>query len=123
MKQFTQEDTDKKIKQRNFLLVLPVIILPFLTFLLWSLGLVGANNVKASTGGKSGLNMQLPDARLKENKSWNKLSFYEQADRDSVKYREALKNDPYYRTDGKDSVSTLPVNTYTPSAYSYSLMP
>src|SRR4051812_47885404 len=107
MKQFTQENTDKKRKQRNFLLVLPAIVLPFLTFLFWSLGLIGVSDVKASA--TNGLNMQLPNAKLKENKSWNKLSFYEQADRDSARYREAMKNDPYYRTDGKDSLSALPL--------------
>jgi conjugative transposon TraM protein len=123
MKQFTQENIDKKIRQRNFLLMLPIIILPFLTFLFWSLGLVGASDVKASAGGTKGLNMQLPDARLKENKSWNKLSFYEQADRDSARYREAMKNDPYYHMDVRDSLSALIVKPNTTSAYNYNPMP
>src|SRR6478752_2433826 len=100
MKQFTQANTDKKRKQRNFLLVLPVIVLPFLTFLGWSLGLIGASDVKASAVKAKGLNMQLPDAKLKEDKSWNKLSFYEQADRDSARYREAIKSDPNYHING-----------------------
>src|SRR4051812_18332134 len=103
MIRFTQANTDKKIKQRKFLLVLPAIALPFLTFLLWSLGIVGASNVKASAIVTNGLNMQLPDAKLKENKSWDKLSFYEQADKDSAKYQDALKNDPYYHSKNKDS--------------------
>ena len=120
MKQFTEITDDKQKKQRKFLLVLPVIVLPFLTFLLWSLGLVGGTEVKASPT-TEGLNMQLPDAKLKENKSWNKLSFYEQADKDSAKYRESIKNDPFLRTE-KDSLSGLQNNSYN-SSLSYNPLP
>lgn len=114
MKQLSTTITNKQKKQRQFLLVIPLIILPFLTFLLWSLGLLGADEAKASAT-NSGLNMHLPDAKLKENKSWNKLSFYEQADKDSARYREAIKNDPFFHPE-KDSA-------YTPSAYQYNSSP
>ena len=105
MKQYKEVSADKQKKKRKFLLVLPIIILPFLTFLFWSLGLVGATEVKASSPADR-LNMQLPDAKLKDNKSWNKLSFYEQADKDSAKYKEAIKNDPFFHNE-KDSLSHL----------------
>lgn len=95
MKQLLTILTDKQKKQRQFLLVIPLIVLPFFTFLLWSLGVIGAGEAKASAT-TIGLNMHLPDAKLKENKSWNKLSFYEQAEKDSARYREAIKNDPFF---------------------------
>ena len=56
MKQTTEVLSEKQKKQRSFLLVLPIIILPFLTFLFWSLGLVGGAEVKASSTSE-GFNM------------------------------------------------------------------
>lgn len=102
-------------KQRQFLLVLPVLVLPFITFLLWSIGLVGSTQTKAQEAAVlHGLNAHLPDARLKEDQHWNKLSFYEQADKDSAKYKEQLKNDPYYSFKKLD---TNPANSH--SLYSH----
>jgi conjugative transposon TraM protein len=45
----------------------------------------------------SGLNVELPGANLKDDKVLSKLSFYEQAERDSAKRSEWIKNDPYYK--------------------------
>ncbi|TKK66333.1 conjugative transposon protein TraM [Ilyomonas limi] len=120
MKQLSTIGTDKQKKKRQFLLIMPLIVLPFLTFLFWSLGVIGADEAKASAT-TSGLNMHLPDAKLKENKSWNKLSFYEQAEKDSAKYREAIKNDPFFHM-GKDSVNTPPAYEYNSSS-TYNPMP
>ncbi len=112
MKQTTETQINGWEKQRRFLLLLPLLVLPFLTFALWSLGLVGKADAKAS-GNAKGLNMQLPDAKISNNGSWNKLSFYQQADKDSVKYRDAQKSDPFFqRRDssalfGKDNPSTV----------------
>ena len=109
-------------KQRKFLLVLPALVLPFLTCLLWAAGLISGNDAKAANP-KGGLNMQLPDAHLADNHSWNKLSFYEQAEKDSAKYREAIKNDPFYKN-SKDSLlgfSVAPANAspYNPLPPNY----
>ena len=114
MKQ-TESLTDKQNKQRRFLLVVPIIILPFLTFLFWSLGLVGSNQVQAAP--VRGLNMQVPDAKLKENKSWNKLSFYEQADKDSARYKDAVNNDPFFHRDNDSLSQTLSNVTNSPLGY------
>lgn len=114
MKQTTEALSETQKKQCRFLLVLPVLILPFLTFLLWTLGLIGGSEAKAATAG--GLNTQLPDAKLKENKSWNKLSFYEQADKDSLKYKEAVKDDPFFQQH-KDTSSTFAARDTASLAY------
>jgi hypothetical protein len=45
-----------------------------------------------------GLNLQLPNANLKDDdKMADKMSFYDQADKDSIKLAEEMRNDPYYR--------------------------
>ncbi len=88
------------LRQRKMMLVLPVLVLPFVTMAFWALGGGqgdGSNNISANN---SGLNLQLPNANLKDDKNADKLSFYNEADADSLKREELLRNDPYY----KDSI-------------------
>lgn len=99
MKQHSQ----KFLKQRRFLTVLPLIILPFIALLFWSLG--GGSGVKAVVPAKTGLNTQLPDANLKNQSSLDKLSFYAMADRDSLKREEQMRMDPNYQP--KPSVNSV----------------
>lgn len=113
--QTKQSLTEKQKKQRKFFLVLPALVLPFITCLLWAIGIIGESDAKAS-GLKGGLNMKLPDAHLTDNNSWNKLSFYEQAEKDSAKYREALKNDPFFQK-SKDSVTAFSGVGNSPLSY------
>jgi conjugative transposon TraM protein len=53
------------------------------------------------------LNLNVPDAGLKENDPADKLSFYEKADRDSLLKEEFMRNDPYYTTK-EDSALVIP---------------
>jgi conjugative transposon TraM protein len=85
----------KDERQRKFFAVLPIIVLPFLTLLFWSLG-GGSENVQAQTAGKAGMNMALPDANFGNDKPQDKMSYYNQAALDSAKRLELLKNDPNY---------------------------
>jgi conjugative transposon TraM protein len=73
------------------------LVLPFLTMAFWAMG--GGKEV---TAGKKqsqmeGLNLQLPNANLKDDKGVDKMSFYDQAEKDSMKLAEMVRNDPYYR--------------------------
>lgn len=85
----------KQARQAKFFLMLPLIALPFMTLLFWALG--GGNNATAKTERLAGINLRLPNPQIKDNGPVNKLSFYEQAHKDSAKVREAEKDDPYYR--------------------------
>lgn len=89
------EHSQKFLKQRRFLTVLPVIVLPFVVLLFWLLG--GGSGAKAVVQTKNGLNTQLPDANLKNQSALDKLSFYAMADRDSVKRAEQMQMDPNYK--------------------------
>jgi len=86
----------KFLRQRKFLLVLPLLTLPFVILLAWTLGIVG--EAKASTAKEQpyqGLNLTLPNAAPARDSNWNKLQYYIQADKDSAKLRAMLKSDPY----------------------------
>jgi len=83
------------LRQRKFLLGLPVLVIPFMTLLFWSLGGGKGNAAKAET--PKGFNNQLPQAVLPGKNDLNKLSFYNQAKVDSQKRQQALQSDPYAR--------------------------
>lgn len=77
-------------------MVLPLLALPFITMIFWALGGGQGTPVQAQEI-RSGLNLELPGAHFdKEDELWDKFTLYEQAKRDSLKYEEARKNDPYY---------------------------
>jgi conjugative transposon TraM protein len=96
------------LRKRKFFLLLPLLVLPFTTLLFWALGGGKGSIVQAGQSTTKGsLNMQLPDAYLKDDKSLNKLSYYEKAALDSQKLEEQLKNDPYYLQHGKTVTEDL----------------
>lgn len=85
----------KEIRQRKFLLVLPLLALPFMTMAFWALG--GGKAAEAQvTNQQEGFNLNLPGADFKEDKPMDKLSYYEKAQRDSIRFLELMKNDPTY---------------------------
>lgn len=84
----------KKERQRKFLIVLPIVVIPFMTLLLWSAGIVGradAQSMKGEAHGKSGFNFQLPVARQASDSNWNKMQYYAKADKDSEKMRSLIR--------------------------------
>src|SRR5665213_2394322 len=89
-------------KQKKLLLVLPILAIPFATLFFWALGGGKAAQTQTATGQLQGLNMKLPGAKLKNDSTENKLSFYEQAEKDSLKHQQARKDDPYYKADTAD---------------------
>lgn len=95
MEQKTQ--SPKMLRQRKFLLVLPLLVLPFMTLMFWSLGGGKIENTEAQPLTNKGFNMDLPDAYLKDDKPLDKMSYYDKAASDSSKLRELMKNDPNYR--------------------------
>ena len=110
----------KFLRQRKMMLVLPVLIIPFLTMGFWALGGGQAQTKNNLADNNKGLNLQLPDANLKDDKNADKLSFYNEADADSLKRDELLRNDPYYKdsmlkrqhtilSDTGASISTSPI--------------
>ncbi|ANI90112.1 conjugative transposon protein TraM [Arachidicoccus ginsenosidimutans] len=95
-------------RQRRFLLVLPVIIVPFLTFFLWSVGIVGKADAKTIKNNKqTGFNVHLPVATQAKDSNWNKMQYYAQADKDSAKLRSFINS---YGNDSS-AVSGVAVNT------------
>src|SRR5690606_36422431 len=92
--------SQKFLNQRRFYMVLPLLVLPFVTMAFWALGGGQVHAVPAHDVRPSGLNTELPGARFsKDIELWDKFALYEQSKRDSLKYEEAKRNDPYYVVD------------------------
>jgi conjugative transposon TraM protein len=84
------------LRKRRFMVMLPLLVLPFLTFLFWVLG--GGKNANAQSAQQqsTGLNMELPGAITGKDDE-DKLKIYEKVLADSIKLAEARKMDPYFK--------------------------
>ncbi|PLK44996.1 conjugative transposon protein TraM [Emticicia sp. TH156] len=92
-----QVKSPKQLRQRKFLMILPALVLPFITLMFWALGGGKVQESNAQTPLQTGLLLNLPDAALKDDHALTKLDFYNQAQADSTKLLELMKNDPNYR--------------------------
>src|SRR3954471_18957942 len=85
------------LRKRRMFMVVPLLVLPFLTMAFWALGGGKGEHSLEKRGKIEGLNVNLPDPHLKDDKREDKLSFYDKAAQDSLKRTEWMKSDPYYR--------------------------
>lgn len=92
-------------KKKKALLIMPLLVIPFLTMAFWAMG--GGKQSKVQDGKVQGLNLNLPNAKLKDDKAEDKLSFYEKAEKDSLKKEEKLKNDPFYQMNTQKDTGSL----------------
>lgn len=83
------------MRRTKMMLVLPVLIIPFLTMGFWALG-GGKGSGTTNLNASKGLNLNLPVANLKD-EVMDKLAFYDRADKDSLKRQEYMRSDPYYK--------------------------
>jgi hypothetical protein len=79
--------TTPKERKRKLLLFLPLLVLPFMALGFYALG-GGRGDAQAQTASlNKGINLQLPGAQLQKEKTTNKMSLYDQAQRDSASAR------------------------------------
>jgi conjugative transposon TraM protein len=86
----------KMLKQRKQFLVMPLLVLPFVTIMFWALGGGKMDAANASLVEKEGFNIKLPNPVLQEDDPLDKMSYYEQAAIDSTKLEELIRKDPNY---------------------------
>ncbi|WP_293299814.1 conjugative transposon protein TraM [Pedobacter sp. UBA4863] len=91
-----EEKSIRGERQKKFLLVLPLITLPFLTMIFWALG-GGQKGMASETATGKGINLELPNASFQKEKSLDKMAYYDDANADSAKIRDQMKTDPYYQ--------------------------
>ncbi|WP_214226619.1 conjugative transposon protein TraM [Pedobacter sp. B4-66] len=80
-------------QRKKFLLMLPILILPFLTLGFYALG-GGRQSTPVALEVTKGLNPDLPDAHF-DNKAMDKMAYYDKASTDSVQQRKESANDTF----------------------------
>lgn len=114
---------NKDTRIRKLLLVLPLLVIPFLTLAFWALG--GGKGKKDNAAATTGLNLALPGARHKEEKLLDKLSFYEKAQQDSLQLSAWKRSDPYFGLDTNPALRFSPeleaIGTLTSEKYNQHL--
>jgi conjugative transposon TraM protein len=95
--------TTQEKRRRQFLLVLPLLVIPFLTLAFWALG---GGKQRAGQPPAVGVNIKLPAAQLPDEKDIDRLSFY-----DKLK---AVDKAP--STDMADNATPLDFRSYQDSA-------
>lgn len=105
--------TEQFLKKRKFLLMLPLLTVPFITLAFWAMG--GGTVTKQQTGAQqTGLNKELPGAQLSSDPV-DKMSLYNKAAKDSLALRERSKGDPYAVPDS--SLQAITTDAYAESGY------
>ncbi|WP_143307268.1 conjugative transposon protein TraM [Chitinophaga vietnamensis] len=90
-----QSLSEEQLRKRKFAMVLPLIVFPFVTILFWLLG--GGKGIAAPQEHvKDAFNYELPAPVLPDESRMGKLDYYEKAARDSAKWRDIARRDPYY---------------------------
>lgn len=107
-----EQQTVQTKRHRMMLLAAPLILFPLLTLLFWSLG--GGGTSEAASNKKQGINLELPEAKLGQDKG-DKMSYYDQVMADSLKYSELIKNDPNYQMDTSGLITDTAVPGYPQS--------
>ena len=91
-------------RQRKFLLIAPAGAVVLLTILFASLGGGKGESVKQALTSTKGINVTLPAAHLKEDKSLNKTAYYKKAQLDSMNLREMSKRQGLVTGSSPDSI-------------------
>lgn len=90
--------SEQYLQRRKFYLFLPLLALPFLTFIYWVLIVknLDSSQIPSESGG---LQLALPGASIKDESKMDKWQYYRKADQDSALRLQQIKRDPY-RSDG-----------------------
>lgn len=97
----SEETTPSKLhsaafkRKRKMLVMMPLICLPFISLAFWALG--GGKKHYDLDAPTAGLMLHLPDSKLHEADPVDKLRFYENAEKDSLRLEEWMRTDPNYR--------------------------
>src|SRR5580700_3334259 len=100
-----QSHSQAFLRKRKFMMILPLLVLPFITIFFIALGGGKGIGHGATDKPKAGINPLLPDANFKKAREKDKMALYDERNRDSAKIREAMKNDPYYKYEDHDTDS------------------
>lgn len=107
----------KEQRRQRFFLVLPVLVLPFMTLLFWSMGGGTAANAVANEPAKKGINNSIPDAQLRDEGAMDKLSFYDRAAKDTALLHDQREKDTAFGIPPAEVDTGYPGMAMSPNRY------
>lgn len=93
----TDATSQKQQQKRKFLLMLPLLTIPFLTLTFWAMGGGNGTETDPVQTQQLGINLELPGIANNKTQELDKLGHYKKSRTDSARFLQAVKNDPYYR--------------------------
>lgn len=97
------QHTPEFLKERKFLIVMPLLIIPFLTMAFWALG-GGKQSASAfENSNVQGLNATLPQAQFKDQKAQDKMGVYQTVKTDSVSSSSSGVSESFVKSMGLDA--------------------
>ena len=91
-----QPHSEKFLRERKMRIVMPLLVLPFVTLIFWALGGGKGDGKAIVKSDNGGLISSLPEAGRFQDSTYDKMQFYEQAQKDSVDRIRLMDKDPYY---------------------------
>ncbi|RYY72272.1 MAG: conjugative transposon protein TraM [Chitinophagaceae bacterium] len=101
------QHTQDFLKDRKFLMVLPLLILPFLTMAFWALGGGKQNSLAFETSQSQGLNATLPQAQLDNQQDQDKMNIYQSAKTDSARAASLGVSDSFLQSMGLNNANPV----------------
>jgi conjugative transposon TraM protein len=88
--------SEKFLRKRKMLMVMPLLIIPFLTIGFFALG-GGQGQTENAVVQNGGLNLDLPSAAVKDEQEPTKLTFYKKVEEAERQREKELQQDSYFR--------------------------
>ncbi|NCD67869.1 MULTISPECIES: conjugative transposon protein TraM [Mucilaginibacter] len=97
------QHTPEFLKERKFLVIMPLLIIPFLTMAFWALG-GGKQSASAyENSNVQGLNATLPQAQFKDQKAQDKMGIYQTVKTDSASSANSGVSESFVKSMGLDA--------------------
>ena len=97
------QHTPEFLKERKFLVVIPLLIIPFLTMAFWALGGGKQSAFAFENSNAQGLNATLPQAQFKDQKAQDKMGVYQTVKTDSVSSSSSGVSENFVKSMGLDA--------------------
>lgn len=107
------QHTPEFLRERKFYLVIPLLILPFLTMAFWALGGGKQGLTTSSNVPSSGLNSSLPQAQFKDQKAQDKMEVYQTTRSDSANAANSGVSESFVKSMGLDAAKTAHSDSVT----------
>ncbi|WCT14383.1 conjugative transposon protein TraM [Mucilaginibacter jinjuensis] len=107
------QHTPEFLKERKFLVIMPLLIIPFLTMAFWALG-GGKQSASAfENSNAQGLNATLPQAQFKDQKAQDKMGVYQTVKTDSANSANSGVSESFVKSMGLDAAKAGHIDSAT----------